>query len=252
MVSNRELTVALLLGLLACANSLASPSKDDRSGKVEKSQDSSEPSSTLTCDDYPEYLEDSSECVNIDGIPDVIAAVEGNLALNTKDNRNLVQNTLDDFCNSQCYDNTVFLYSNCTAAGPPIPSFAQSRLDLYEYVVCGRNGGTYCAIAGIEDIANGDINQLEIELQCNTDEHDCPRQECIDILERISENLGCCAGNLFNRSISSLSPFLSILDDEYYENCNLTLPAPCSGSGFVSTTPVVGGLVLFVSLIFAF
>ena len=162
MVSKLALTVTVFVGLLARSNSLASPSNDSRSGKQEKRQNPSEPSSDLACDDYPEYLEDSSDCVNIDLIPVVIASVANNFALNTRDYRNLVEDTLDDFCDTQCYDNTVFLYSNCTANQPPIPSYAQDKLDLYQNVVCGRDGGTYCAIAGLENIANGDINPLEI------------------------------------------------------------------------------------------
>ena len=247
MVSKLELTVILFVVLLARSNSLSSLSDDNRGGTMEKRQD---PPFLGRCDAYPdnfqEYLQDSSECVNIAEIPVVIRDLEGDLAANTKANRRLLRNTLDGFCNTACYDNVVFYYTSCV-------DFGQDQLNLYQNAVCGRDGGTYCAIAALEDIANGDINTLEIELQCDTFYSDaCPRQECIDVLEGISNRLGCCAGSLFNNSITDFSPFLSTLDEEYYERCNLTLPAPCSGHAFLPAKPVVIALVLSALLLFAF
>ena len=193
-----------------------------------------------------EYLRPATyrEGVYINLIPGVIGLLEADLTYNTKDFRGLLESTLDGFCNTECYDNTVFYYTNC--------SESQDGVDLYQNVVCGRDGSTYCALAGLEEIANGDINFVEIELQCNTDEDDCPRQECINILERISNSLGCCAGNLFNSSITEDSPFLFTLNEVYYEKCNLTLPAQCSGYAFVPAKPVVIALVLSVLLLFSF
>ena len=244
MVSKLVLTVTLFVVFLACSNSLSFPTDDNPNGKMEKRQDPPE----VGCEDFPEYLEDSSDCVNIDLIPDVIGLLESDLTYNTRDFRGLLETTLDGFCNTECYDNVVYYYTNCSLP----PSIAQDRLDLYQNVVCGRDGGTYCAMAGLEEIANGNINFVDIELQCNTDEAACPRQECIDILESISNSLGCCAGNLFNSSVTEDSPFLYTVNEVYYEKCNLTLPAQCSGYAFVPAKPVVIALVLSALLLFAF
>ena len=243
MLSKLELTVTLFVGLLACSNSLSSPNDDIRSGKTEKRHDSSDAS----CDDFPEYLVDSSDCVNIEQIPVVIHQLENDLAYNTKANRDLLETTLDGFCNTECYDHVVFYYTNCNLS----PSLARQQLYVYQNLVCGRDGGTYCAIAGLEKLANGDINPLEIALQCYTDGYVCPREECIDILEGISRSLDCCAGTLFNSSVSIYSLYLSTLE-VYYKKCNLTLPAPCSGYAFVPAVTVVIALVLLVLLLLAF
>ena len=208
----------------------------------------------MTCDDFPAYLEDSSDCVNIQQIPIVIGQLESNMSLNTMANRELLETALEGFCNTECYDRVVFYYTNCTLNQPPMPPvIVEDRLELYQNLVCGRDdGGVYCAVAVLEDIADGDINPLEIELQCNTNADVCPRQECIDILERISDSLGCCAGSVFNSSITEDSPFLKILDEDYYAKCNLTLPVQCSGCAFVPANPVFIALVPLALLLFAF
>ena len=253
MASKLSLTVAIFVGLLASSNSLSSPNDDNRSGKTEKREDSD---CDMTCDDFPAILDESSDCVNIQQIPIVIDQLQSNLSLNTMANRELLGTTLDGFCNTECYDNVVFYYTNCTLNAPPVPPpVVEDKLDLYQNLVCGRDDDdTYCAVAVLEDLADGDINPLEIKLQCNTDADVCPRQECINILERISDSLGCCAGSLFNSSVTWNSPFLNTLNEEYYEKCNLTLPVDCNSNGcaFVSAKPFVIALVPLALLLFAF
>ena len=238
MVSKLQLTVTLFVGLLACSNSLSPLSDDNRSGTMEKRQGSP----VTSCEDFPndsnEYLQDRSDCVNIPAIYTTIRTLVYDYARNNKANRALLENTLDDFCNSVCYDDVVLYYTNCS----------KDALDFYQNVVCGRDGGTYCAIAGLEELANGDINPLEIDLQCTTDGDVCPRQECIDILEGISQSLGCCAGSLFNNSLNDYPYTLS----EDYEKCNLILPAVCSGYAFLPAKTIVAALVFLALLIFAF
>ena len=228
------ISALFFLVLVACSNSVASsPQRHDDSGLT--AEQGRQLPSNLDCGNYPELLEDNSECVNTFEIRSMINALV-DPADNTDFNRNLLRATLDSFCNTQCYNNTIFYYTTC--------SESESSVQFYQNVACARNGDDYCSLALYEELASNDINDFEIELQCNTDESDiCPRQACIDILEGISRSLGCCAGNLFNNSITSSSVVPLYIN---YEVCNLTLPAQCAGSTSLPAKLVVASLVLAV------
>ena len=192
----------------------------------------------MDCAAYPDLLYNNSECVSALQIDDFVATLVTLPSYNTGANRNLLQSTLDGFCNTACLENVIFYYTNCF-----LGSSSQLFIDFYNNIACGRNDGTYCIITLLVKLDNNDINLFEIDLQCNDGNTDtCARQECRNILQEISNSLGCCAGSLFNQSSSF------VVSDDYYDNCGLSLPLQCDGSSVVTAS----GFVLVVTLAAAF
>ena len=99
MVSKLEpISAFFFLVLVACSNSVASPPRrhDDSGLTVEQGRQAPP---NLDCDNYPELLQDNSECVNTFELRSMVNAL-ADPELNTDFNRNLLRSTLDDFCNT--------------------------------------------------------------------------------------------------------------------------------------------------------
>ena len=123
---------------------------------------------------------------------------------NTGLNRAWLQNTLDDFCPSECLDYTLEYYSqNCNWTD----EYAVSKMSLYRDYYCGSNdtGGEYCLVEIMEYLADTTIF-FDLFLHCTSTEENIYSSLCMDELEVLLNDLGCCAVNLFNTT--TRTPFL--------------------------------------------
>ena len=141
---------------------------------------------------------------------------------NTGQTRDWLEDTLNDFCTTDCLSYTLQYYSqNC---GWP-DGFAMSTMNLYQNYYCGSSAGQYCLVEIMEYMADP-TTILDFALQCNTDEEKFCSPLCMEALQDLQNDLGCCAVNLFNTSQTQF-PY-----EGAFETCGLSLnPANmCSGA----------------------
>ena len=145
---------------------------------------------------------------------------------NTDRNRAWLQDTLDDFCTSECLDYTLKYYSqNCSWT----EEYGMSRMSLYRDYYCGSSNtsGEYCLVEIMEYMTDTTVF-LDLVQQCSSYDEDFCSSLCMGVLEGFLNELGCCAVNLFNTTSQTSFPYEFI-----YETCGLELNAAdmCSGAG---------------------
>ena len=158
---------------------------------------------------------------------------------NTRQNREWLNDVLDDFCTTDCLNYTVEYYSqNCS--GPN-----EDLINLYQNYYCASRdtSGQYCLLETMNYLAETTA-YLDLVLQCTRtsrrDESCSP--VCMEVLEGFQNELGCCTANVFNTTGGELA-----LLESYFENCDISLmPADmCSGA---RESTAVSLLLLIVSL----
>ena len=157
---------------------------------------------------------------------------------NTHVNRDWLQDTLDDFCTTDCLNYTVQYYSQDCDWTNQDPN---TSINLYQNYLCGSRNGRYCIVEMMEHYADT-TTFLDQLLHCNEaykDEACSPA--CMEELEGLQNDLGCCAVNLFNTTQSQYP------GEDLFERCGLSLnPADfCSGA---LQTNIASLLLLFVAV----
>ena len=142
---------------------------------------------------------------------------------NTGQNRDWLEDTLNDFCTTDCLEYTLEYYSQNCSGWPE--GFANSLINLYQDYYCGSRSGQYCLVEIMDYLADTTII-LDWALQCSTDEIYLCSPPCMEVLEGFQNELGCCAVNLFNNTQTSF-PF-----ENDFQRCGLSLnPSDmCSGA----------------------
>ena len=152
---------------------------------------------------------------------------------NTPQNRDWLENTLDDFCTTDCLTYTVEYYLQNCSGGPN-----EDLINLYQNYYCGSNTSdthVYCLVAAMNYMADT-TSFLDTVLQCsayiNADNFDFCSPACTEVLQDIQNELGCCAVNLFNTTTDS--PFAEL--EAAFERCGLSLIPADMCSGVIGTT----------------
>ena len=161
---------------------------------------------------------------------------------NTGPTRDWLEDTLDDFCTSDCLDYTVQYYSqNCGWS----EEYADNWISLYQNYFCASNktNGQYCLVE-VMDYYDDTTAFLDVALQCDStyDDEFCSPL-CMKVLEDLKNELGCCAVNLFSSTSSNQS-----LYELLFERCGLSLnPADICTDGAMRTS-IASLLMLFVAV----
>ena len=162
---------------------------------------------------------------------------------NTRQNREWLEDTLNDFCTSDCLSYTVEYYSQQNCTWPS--EYGMGLINLYQNYYCGSSNktGQYCLVEIMEYMADTTAF-LDLALQCPSTEDMTCSPVCLEVLEGYQEELGCCAVNLFNTTASPFTyPYTGF--EAIFERCGLSLMPADVCSGALRNT-IVSPLLLFL------
>ena len=151
-----------------------------------------------------------------------VIATPGSPQWNTGQNRDWLEDTLNDFCTSDCLDYVVEYYSQDCSWSEELANY---YINLYQNYFCGSSG-QYCLVKVMDYLADDTVN-LDLMLHCTTNEEKFCSQPCMEVLEGFQNELGCCVVNLFNNTMQT-----QFLFENYFQRCGLSLnPSDiCSGA----------------------
>ena len=155
------------------------------------------------------------------------ASLSGNA---TAMNRAAISDSLDTMCGTGCYE-TLLAAFRCV-----------NRESYIASAICGRSGaGTRCSLALIDRVDSG---MSAVPTTCGVT--DC-NSDCVNTLNQIRSDLGCCAASFFN---TAGSPFASV--GARYRRCDISLGTVCSGAAgliYMSATLLVAISAIAASIL---
>ena len=183
----------------------------------------------------------TTTCPNLNELSSLIVLITSPIRpeWNTDAYRDWLEDTLDDFCTTDCLNYAVQYYSqDCGWAFNEDPN---SSINLYQNYFCGSRNGEYCLVEMME-YYDDTAAVLEQMLQCNNpSNNDICSPACMEVLEDMHTELGCCAVNLFNNTQSQYPP------ESLFERCNLSLKPSDMCSGALQTS-IASLLLLLVAV----
>ena len=159
---------------------------------------------------------------------------------NTGQNRDWLEDTLNDFCTSDCLDYLVHYYLQNWNWPDEL---AKSQINLYQNYYCGSSG-QYCLVKFMEYFADDPV-YLDFMLQCITRDDKFCSPLCMEVVEGFQNELGCCAVNLFNSTYPHFEPELEV--ENYFQRCGLSLNLYDICSGALQNN-IASLLLLFVAV----